>query len=615
MSKNLIKILHLVSKILLIVFLFAFAVIMVGGGIAFENKNQFSSFLGQATQDIIKDPAAESKDLEYYKSAFKSVAEEKESAKRYAETIEAEGATLLKNEKADGTAALPLKSGASVSLFSSSSVNPVLSGSGCGGSSDGSVSMLQGLEAAGLKVNTELYYWYEDNLGAYGRKNVNGSGGVGTVANINDASWDEIGTSSKTSKADAAIFVLSRTGGEGIDATLYAKDNKANVYGNNVTYDYKDGNYLKLNDTERSVLENLIAERAKGTFGSVIVLLNTTNHVQLDFLDEIDIDGVMWVGSIGSQGAYAIGDLLVGNVNPSGKLPDTFWKKHYLNPVHANYGSLVNPDEDPDITQWKTIGKGSDIEAYGRHIVYQEGIYSGYRYTETRYEDAVLKDKDNVGEYVYDDVVSYPFGYGLSYTTFEYSGFKATREQANTANGLADSRWTVEVTVKNTGGAAGKEAVQIYVQKPYTEYDEENHIEKASVELVGFEKTGILQPGASETLTVTFDEEEFASYDSYGAKTFIMDAGEYYITAAKDAHAAVNNILAEKGKTTADGMTENGNADLVETYEIDKLDTVTYSKSVITGNEVTNRFDNADLNIYDTTGTNHVDYVTRSNWN
>lgn len=608
------KVFHVISKVLFIVFLFVFSIIMVGGEIAVDNKTQVSSFLGESMQEIIKDPDAASKDLEYYKSSFKTVKEEKESAKRYAETIEAEGATLLKNEKSDGASVLPLNEGAKVSLFSASTVSPVISGSGAGGSSGTAVSLLEGFTAAGLQVNEDLYYWYEDNRNTYLRQNVNGSGGVGTIANINDASWDEITATTKTEKADAAVFVLSRTGGEGIDLTLYATDNKANVYGNNVTFDYKDGNYLKLNDTEYDVLQHLVQERDKGTFGSVIVIMNTTNQVQLDFMDELDIDGLLWVGSFGSQGAYAIGDIFAGNVNPSGKLPDTFWKQHYLNPVHANYGRLADPQEDPEITQWKIIGNSRDLEANGKHIVYQEGIYSGYRYTETRYEDTVLKDNANVGEFVYDDVVSYPFGYGLSYTKFEYSDFKAERTQANTDNGMRDSVWTLSVKVKNSGYVAGKESVQIYLQKPYTQYDKENGIEKASVELVGFDKTKMLEPGDSQTLTITVEERNFASYDAYNAKTYIVDAGDYYFTAAKDAHSAVNNILAAKGKTVEDGMTENGNAALTYKHTVKEHDKETYSESVINGNEITNRFDNADLNIYDTTGANRVEYVSRANW-
>lgn len=612
------KALHVGSKILLVVSAFAFPTLMIGGEIALDNAPMVSSFLNQPTQQIIKDPEAAKKDHEYYKSAFSSVKDEKSMAKRYAETIMAEGATLLKNQKKDGTSALPLKKDAKVSLFSASSVNPVFSGTGAGGAGGETVSLKDGFQEVGLQVNEDLYYWYEDNAVNYGRKTLNGGGGVGTITNVGDASWDEISTPAKTAAADAAIFVLSRTGGEGLDSTIYAKDNKANIFNNNVTFDYKDGNYLKLTDKERDVLTHLVEERDKGTFGSVVLIMNTTNQVELEFLDDIDIDGVLWAGSLGTQGAYAIADILCGNVNPSGKLPDTFWKYHYLNPVHANFGIITEPipdSQNPVVTQWKTVYENGNMKADGRHIVYQEGIYSGYRYTETRYEDSVLKDKNNVGEFTYNDVVTYPFGYGLSYTNFEYSNFKAVRSAATAENKQRDDVWTLSVDVKNVGNVAGKEAVQIYLQKPYTQYDIDNKIEKAAVELVGFDKTKILEPGQTQTVKVEVEERAFASYDSYGAKTYIVDEGDYHFTAARNSHEAINNILAHKGKTTNDGMTKDGNKDLVATHHIDELDTVKYSKSLINKeNDITNQFDSSDLNIYDTTGANKVEYVSRNNW-
>lgn len=607
--------LFLASKILLATTTFAFPLLMVGGEIAFDNKELVSSFLGQKTQDIIKDPTSASKDHEYYKSAFKTVKEEKAMGRRYAETVVAEGATLLKNAVRNDKPTLPLKSNAKVSLYSTSSVSPIISGTGAGGGSGEVVSLKTGLEAAGFEVNEDLYYWYEDNFGTYGRRNLHGGGGVGTIPNVGDTNWEQIGTPAKDAPCDAAVFVLSRTGGEGLDSTIYAKDNKATVYNKDITFDYKDGNYLKLTDKERDVLNHLVQGRNEGKFGSVILILNTTNQVELEFLDDIDIDGLIWAGSIGSQGAYALGDILAGNVNPSGKLPDTFWKYHHLNPVHANFGVLADPNENPEVTQWKIVRDASLMDRDGKHVVYQEGIYSGYRYTETRYEDTILKDKENVGDFDYSNVVTYPFGYGLSYTTFEYSNFETTRTPATVENGLIDDTYTISLDVTNTGTVAGKESVQIYLQKPYTAYDQENGIEKAAVELVGFDKTKILQPGQKQRISVEVKEQAFASYDSTAAKTYIMDEGDYYFTAGKNAHDAVNNILSAKGKTTADGMLSDGNKDLVSKHHIEKLDTTKYSKSLVNKeNEITNQFDNADLNIYDTTGQNKVKYVTRSNW-
>lgn len=190
----------------------------------------------------------------------------------------------------------------------------------------------------------------------------------------------------------------------------------------------------------------------------------------------------------------------------------------------------------------------------------------------------------NAGDYDYRKTVQYPFGYGLSLTTFDWKNYTAT---------WSGDTCTVSVTVTNTGDVAGKEVVQVYAQSPYTEYDKENGVEKASVELVGYAKTSILEPGASETVTATFDKEQLKSYDANKAKTYILDAGDYYITAAEDAHKAVNNILAAKGYTVADGMTEDGNADLTAVYTQPKFDAATYAVDTKTGTEITNRFDAA----------------------
>src|SRR5699024_9651417 len=171
------------------------------------------------------------------------------------------------------------------------------------------------------------------------------------------------------------------------------------------------------------------------------------------------------------------------------------------------------------------------------YISYQEGIYVGYKYYETRYEDVVL-DQGNAGDYVYEDEVVYPFGYGLSYTDFEWSDYTGDWN---------DDEATVEVEVTNTGDVAGKEVVQVYAQSPYTDYDRENAVEKSSVTLVGYAKTQELQPGESEVVTVTFDEEQLKSYDAENAGTYILSAGDYYITAALNSNEAINNILTAKG--------------------------------------------------------------------
>ena len=261
-----------------------------------------------------------------------------------------------------------------------------------------------------------------------------------------------------------------------------------------------------------------------------------------------------------------------------------FWRDVLASPAAQNFGDYAYYNEDGTATKYN-------------YVSYAEGIYVGYKYYETRYEDVVL-GQGNAGDYDYGTEVVYPFGYGLSYTTFAWGAPKVTWN---------DKECTVEVEVTNTGAVAGRDVVEIYVQSPYTDYDKENGIEKAAVQLVGYGKTGELAPGASDKVTVTFDEEQLKAYDANGAKTFILDAGEYFITAAKNAHDAVNNVLAAKGKTAVDGMTAEGNADMVVSYvpDITETDVETYSKDSYSGVEITNQFDDAK---------GDFTYLTRSDW-
>ncbi|MBQ2021775.1 MAG: fibronectin type III-like domain-contianing protein, partial [Peptococcaceae bacterium] len=226
---------------------------------------------------------------------------------------------------------------------------------------------------------------------------------------------------------------------------------------------------------------------------------------------------------------------------------------------------------------------------------------------ETRYEDFVM-GTGNAGEYAYHDDVAFPFGYGLSYSEFEYSDVALAYDAATTT-------YTMKVTVTNTGDMEGKETVQVYVSSPYTQYDIDNNVEKASVNLVGFEKTDILQPGQSETLTIEVDGDYVASYDAYGAGTYILDAGDYYFTAATDAHNAANNVLAAKGFTpeNTDGrMDTAGNAELAAVWNNPKLDTKTYAVSDA-GTEITNKLEASDPNQNSEVGT-IVAYLTRNDW-
>lgn len=576
------KILTVLSKVFTNVFAILFSVILVAATILNENATAVNAFLGVQTWTTVEkeEGANENEDLEYYKSDFDSVRETKDNAEAYTQKVVGEGAVLLKNDND----ALPLGSSErNVSLYSISSVNYVAAGTGSSGTNnDAPISLKEAMEDSGFVVNGELWNWYNSNKNSYGRGGA--GGGIGVTFQIKEAPWNVL-PAAKNNNADAAIFVLSRNGGEGADLTVRGGS----------TSDMTNGNYLELSPQEIGVLREIKLLKDEGVISKVVVLMNSANPVQCDFVDDPNygIDAMLWIGDTGSTGIKAVAEILAGNINPSGRLSDTFWKKHYLNPVYANFGSY----------SFTGGNGGTKLNSY---VVYQEGIYNGYRYTETRYEDYVL-GQGNAGDFIYEDVVSYPFGYGLSYTQFSYSNVRITAPLRGARN------YTVTLTVTNTGDVAGKEVVQVYIQKPYTDYDAQYGIEKAAVELVGFAKTDVIQPKGTEDVTIEVDERYFTSYDANGAGTYIIDEGDYYLTVAKDAHDAVNNILAAKGKNTTHGMTESGNAAMTEKFT-KNFDATTYAKSDATGADIVNRFDDADLNRYTGAENNQVTYISRNDW-
>ena len=528
----------------------------------------------------------------YYESDFASEEERTAKGAELVKQVEAEGASLLTNENET----LPLASGSKVSLFSTSSVNIVYGGTGSANVDTTKCDDLKtALEKEGFEVNSTLWDFYltgdaaeytRGNAGAVVQDSATASG-YGS-AEIVEAPWDiytEDVINSISEYGDVAIVVLSRIGGEGADS-----------YFDHTLGDGK--NYLALNDAEKEMMTNIKAMKDAGTIGKVVVLLNTSNALQVDFLknNEYGVDATLWIGGVGQTGLNAVAEILSGEVNPSGSLPDTYCYDNYSSPVMQNFTPIVYE------------GDTSLIPAHAdTYMVYQEGIYVGYKYYETRYEDYVM-GTGNAGQYAYGDDVAFPFGYGLSYSTFEYSDMKLTYDAATTT-------YTINVTVKNTGDVAGKETVQIYVSSPYTQYDIDNNVEKASVSLVGFDKTDILQPGQSETLTIEVDGDYVASYDAYGAGTYILDAGDYYFTAATDAHNAANNVLAAKGFTpenTAGRMDVAGNDSLVATWNNPELDTTTYAVSDA-GVEIENQLNASDPNMNEEVGQT-VTYLTRNDW-
>lgn len=551
------------------------AIVMIVGLVALSTfDNTVALFVGGTFWKLEnEDPEAI-----YYENDFETEEERNAVGYELVKQVEAEGAALLMNE--NGT--LPLAEGAKVSLFSTSTVNLVYGGTGSANvDASKALDLRTACEMSGLSVNTTLWDFYKTGDGAqYVRNNGGFSGGE----TINEAPWsaytDEV-LASVEEYNDAAIVVLSRVGGEGADS------------------EYQTANYLALDDTEREMLAELKNLKDAGKLEKIIVLLNTSNALQLDFLqnDAYGVDAVLWIGGVGIAGTDAVADILAGKTNPSGSLVDTY--------CYNNYSSLAMKNFTP--VTYAGYEEGLIPENASTYMIYQEGIYVGYKYYETRYEDYVM-GTGNAGEYAYGDDVAFAFGHGLSYTDFEYSDVSVSYD-------AAAGTYTMNVTVTNTGDLPGKETVQAYVSSPYTQYDIDNKVEKASVSLVGFAKTEILEPGTSETLAIEIDGDYVASYDAYGAKTYILDAGDYLFAAATDAHDAANNVLAAKGFTpeNTDGrMDAEGNADLVAVWNNPELDTTTYAVSD-NGTAITNQLEGADPNLNDAVE-EEVVFTSRNDW-
>ena len=597
---------ELVRKIMSVVSFLLAGIMFVGTMIADSNAANISSILGAKTFEIVSDENAAAQDSNYYKSDFSSLAELRETGHEVAAQVLEEGSVLLKNN-----GALPLEKGSKISLVGVTSYDPVYGGTGSGTISvSDAVSFVASLENAGLALNPTLKELYTSDDWKQYKRGTEGSFGT-TYLMIREAPWnvvDEAAGSTLAEYGDAAIFIIGRVGGEGYDLNR----------GNSDGIDMGDGlgyDYLGLNANEISVLEGLKARKAAGEIKKIIVLINYAGMIEGSFLKDEAIDAALWVGALG-VGGKAVGRLLTGDASPSGRLPDTMWMDNAVNPVNANYGAWIYPNaKDLDVPD--ALGSGQYPEAtLASYVVYQEGMYLGYRYTETRYEDLVLGTA-NVGDYVYENVVAYPFGYGLSYAEFDLSDVKVAK--------TGDREYTASVKVTNTSDTyAGKLSVPVYVSKPYGEYAKKNGVQVPSVELVDFGKTSVLAPGASETLTIRIDEKFFASYDAYGAKGYVLMDGDYYVAVGGSAHDAVNNVLAAKSangvRIDETKMVGSGNAALAQKFTL-SFDSGKYALSDAvsmidgtTGNRVTNLFDFADINLYEGRGDNHVDYYSRDNW-
>lgn len=451
-----------------------------------------------------------------------------------------EGFVLLKNENA----ALPMNKGARISVFSKNSVNLSYGGSGSGGfDTSNNKNLYESLNDAGFVTNPTLKNFYESSQSgpvrtANSSDLDNGDNQKIATAETPQSKYTDAVRNSYADYSDAALVVITRIGGEGFDLPRYQGDSEGAVS--------PDSHYLELDQNEIDLLTAV----TDGTFKCVVVVFNTPSSFEATFLKDSayaafadKIDAAVWIGFTGSNGITALGEILNGDVNPSGRLVDTWAADFTKNPSFVNFGTGCLPD---------TTDKYDGGMYYS--VDYEEGIYVGYRYYETRGETD--------GEDWYNANVVYPFGYGLSYTTFDWTVGDASASEIELGTTI-----TVPVTVKNTGSVAGKEVVQLYASAPYTL----GGIEKAHKVLVGFAKTKLLQPGESETVTVSFDPYSAASYDyrdanSNGFSGYELEAGEYTLYVSRNAHESEKAIALNLAADVQIGTDPTTDSEVVNRY-------------------------------------------------
>ena len=489
-------------------------------------------------------------------------------ANELAKEVQSEAITMLKNDDSN----LPL-SNKKVNVFGWGSTNPVYGGTGSGSMSDqyDTVSLLDGMKEAGLETNADLSKLYTDYRAD--RPVVAMWAQDWTLPEVPADQYSDSLISDAKSFSDEAVVVITRVGGEGADLPTNMKAETITYENNSKDYDdFQDGeHFLQLSKTEHDMID-LVTKN----FDKVTLVYNGANAFQFDFLSNYpQIKSVLWCPPAGQTGFSALGDVLAGETNPSGKTSDTFVKDLTKTPVFNNTdgaaaassssvgadGAFVYDNVD-DLAAKYTGFTGQESTVLPSFVNYVEGIYVGYKFYETAADEGLIN---------YDDTVIYPFGYGLSYTSFEQKMGDVSHK---------DGKVTFDVTVTNTGDTAGKDVVEVYYNPPYTD----GGIEKASKNLVAFEKTGKLEPGASETVKIEFDDDDMASYDNKGAKAWVLEKGDYAISIQSDSHH------------------------VIDSEKINVADTITYDSESNTHNDdqtvATNQFDYA---------ADDVTYLSRAN--
>lgn len=598
---------------------------IVGTGVANTYRGALDDTLGTESYVTINDDSAAR-----FKTDYATIEDMAAAARDIAIREGEEGTVVMKNDNG----VLPLKANANVALFGLAAYNVY----GPKGGNADAASLADALAGAGLNVNETLKDYYMTNIinmhtemranrwtgkevptTVYDHMYVSAPGDWTTyqIAEVPPAEFEALGVPANWKEAIAkdsiGICVFARGAGEG---NTYKPGSALNYAGEATGEDP-----LKLSADELAVVE-----AAKETCSKVIVLLNTGNNMMIADIAEggsHEVDGICYIGCPNDYQTIGIANVLTGKVNATGALASAFVRDHQSIPAAQNVGGdyfadyeIVCRNDDPRYPG-KEIGNigtgsfgGADTYNGGMYIVEAEGIYVGYKYYETRYFDAVMGQGNansaagatQGSAWNYGDEMLYTFGHGLSYLDYTQTIKSVTVDRSVNGN------ITAVVEVKNNSNQDGKFLTQLYVQQPYTDYDRTNLVEKSAVMFLNSAKVDVAA-GKSKEVTITIPTKYLASYDANNAKTYILDAGDYYFTAAAGAHEAVNNILAAQGKTTADGMDAAGK-NAVVSWKLDQLDNTTFA--IANNTTVTNVADDADLN-YWLPGT--VTYLTRQDWN
>ncbi len=594
-------------------------VLTIGVGSLLENNaSMVDDALGTVSSKVVTDGNA---DLYNFKvdEKYNTTSKFFKEMKNLATTMQTEGSVLLKNNLANGSAALPLTNGSKITLLGAYSHSP-----GYGGNMHGlkakqvPVTLEDSLKEAGFDLNPVMIKAYDEFLKVDGNgikklptsmqmeygysklKYRSNEKPVSDVAPYADGGATAV-TQSFNEYNDAAIVVFGRPTAEAGDYFTGEKGTDKEEGGSE--------NSLGLTANERSLIKT-----AKENFSKVVVLINADNPMEIGELkDDDDVDAILWVGMYGQYGTRGVANILKGvdfdgnKVSPSAGLPDIYVYNNASHPADQNFG-VYNWSNYEEVES-----KTTQSPKTAAYLVQTEGIYNGYRYFETRYYDSVMGDtgaRSKTGAYnsadgwKYQEEVAYSFGYGMSYTNFEYA--------LNSVK-LTDNEKSAVVTgsIKNIGNVAGKAPIQVYVQLPYTK----DGIEKSAIQLADFSKTGVINPNEEEEFTMTIDMSYVASYDETNTKSYYMDNGDYYFAIGNGAHDALNNILALQGKTpdnTSGYMDYAGNSNAAKVVkDAYKNNQTVFSTSKI-GKQVTNLFDGFNINNHD--AGKKVKYLSRADW-